>query len=226
MKDDPGVHPVRGQWGFCHAVYPGRIFERDDPLARGTLALLDSRQSEGMVLGTGWMADGIWNYFASFYAHAHLWFGNGPKASRILYAFANHACPLLSWREEQHPSGKGEGLVGDMPHNWASAEFIRLVRNLLVLERGDELHLLEGLPRSWLSPGAETRLEGICTDFGPASLTLRADAAGREAKLALEASVRRPPSKVVVHLGAWAAEGKPEVRAQDHGLEVSIPLVP
>ena len=34
-------------------------------------------ESEGMVYGTGWAADGIWNYFASFYAHAWLWVGEG-----------------------------------------------------------------------------------------------------------------------------------------------------
>ena len=36
--------------------------------------------------------------------------------------------------------------VGDMPHNWASAEFIRLAIHLLALDRGDELHLLRRLP--------------------------------------------------------------------------------
>ena len=39
-----------------------------------------------------------------------------------------------------------------MPHNWASAEFIRLTVHLLALDRGDELHLLEGLPPSGSGP--------------------------------------------------------------------------
>ncbi len=46
-----------------------------------------------------------------------------------------------------------------MPHNWASAEFIRLVRHLLILERGDELHLLEGLPRAGRALGCVTESE-------------------------------------------------------------------
>jgi hypothetical protein len=36
--------------------------------------------------------------------------------------------------------------VGDRPHDWANAEFIRLASHHLVFERGDELHLLEGVP--------------------------------------------------------------------------------
>ena len=40
-----------------------------------------------------------------------------------------------------------------MPHNWASGEFIRMVRHMLILERGGELHLLEALPKAWTKPG-------------------------------------------------------------------------
>ncbi len=47
---------------------------------------------------------------------------------------------------EQSLVGESFRKVGDMPHNWASAEFIRLVVDLLALDRGDELHLLEGFP--------------------------------------------------------------------------------
>jgi hypothetical protein len=39
-------------------------------------------------------------------------------------------------REEQMPVGQGNQVVGDMPHNWASAEFIHLVRHSLILECG------------------------------------------------------------------------------------------
>lgn len=67
-----GELPQRGQWTFCHAVYPGQIFARDDPLVAGTLAMLEATEREGMVHGTGWDAQGLWNYFASFYGHAWL----------------------------------------------------------------------------------------------------------------------------------------------------------
>jgi hypothetical protein len=42
--------------------------------------------------------------------------------------------PSGVWREGQTPVGAAPAqYMGDMPHNWASAEFIRLVRHLLVL---------------------------------------------------------------------------------------------
>jgi hypothetical protein len=226
MKPQEGVDPVRGQWAFCHAVFPGQLFEADDPLVRGNMQLLDSHEKEGIVLGTGWLADGLWNYFASFYAHAHLWLGNGPKAAEIYYAYANHASPLRAWREEQAPqdASRTDKFVGDMPHNWASAEFIRLTRNLLVLERGSELHLLEGIPRNWLAAGTVTELKSIATNFGPVSLKLEIAADGTAAAL----SVTPPPGpgapRIVVHLGAWAAEGKAAPRKNGAAWEVVIPL--
>ena len=226
MKPQEGIDPVRGQWGFSHAVFPGRLFAAGDPLARGNMQLFDAHEKEGMTLGTGWMADGLWNYFASFHAHAHLWLGNGPKAAEIYYAFANHASPLRAWREEQapHDAEKTDKFVGDMPHNWASAEFIRLTRHLLLLERGRELHLLEGLPRTWLAAGAVTELKDIATDFGAVSLRLEVAADGMSAKL----SVTPPPGpdgpRIVVHLGAWAAESKAKPVKTGAGWELTIPL--
>ncbi|SPE52483.1 exported hypothetical protein [Verrucomicrobia bacterium] len=178
--------PQRGQWGFCHAVYPGQIFPQDDPLVAGNLAMLESTEREGMVYGTGWDATGIWNYFASFYGHAWLWQGNGKKAAQILLAFANHAAPTLVWREEQSLRGEPFKKVGDMPHNWASAEFIRLTIHLLELDRGDELHLLEGLPTEWTGPGMVTRLRGVATPFGPLDLALRIDKKGKRGTLSVK----------------------------------------
>ena len=224
MEPKPEVAPVRGQWAFCHALYPGQVFEPSDPLVRGNLGLLDEHGSEGLVLGTGWLADGIWNYFASFYAHAHLWAGNGEKAADVLYAFANHASPLLAWREEQMPQGQGERIVGDMPHNWASAELIRLVRDLIVLERGDELHLLEGLPRAWLKPGAITCLEGVATDFGPLNLVLHVHERNHEASLLFAPPRERPPERIAVHLGAWAREAAAPRELEGGWYEVMISL--
>jgi len=228
MVPNPDILPVRGQWAFCHAVFPGKIFEAGDPLARGNMALLDDNQSEGLVYGTGWMADGIWNYFGSFYGHAHLWLGNGPKAAEILYAFANHASPLGAWREEQPLLGqdkKGGKFVGDMPHNWASAEFIRLVRDLLVLERGRELHVLEGLPRTWLAANAETALRDVATDFGPVSFRLKVSSDGRTAAFEITPPASPSLQKVVVHLGAWAGEGKIAKGRKDRTMRFEIPLV-
>jgi len=203
--------PQRGQWAFCHAVYPGQIFAADDALVAGNLAMLEGTEREGMVYGTGWNETGIWNYFASFYGHAWLWQGNGRKAAQSLYAFANHAAPVLVWREEQSLKGQTYRKVGDMPHNWASAEFIRLTVHMLALDRGSELHLFEGLPKQWVRPGMVTRLNGIATPFGKLYLTIKVDDNAKTARLKVKKLAADSLDRIIVHLGQWTSAAGDEV---------------
>jgi hypothetical protein len=217
MANQGNEMPQRGQWSFCHAVYPGQIFARDDSLVTGNLAMLKATERENMVYGTGWDATGIWTYFASFYAHAWLWQGDGGKALQLLYAFANHAAPILDWREEQALKGKPYKKVGDMPHNWASAEFIRLTLHLLEIDRGDELHLFEGLPRQWAKAGMATRLNGIATPFGKLTLELKIASDGKTASLRVEPLSGVSCRKVVVHLAGWASDRKGTLIELDPG---------
>lgn len=204
MANEGGELPQRAQWTFCHAVYPGQIFAKDDPLVASTMAMLAATEREDMVYGTGWDATGIWNYFASFYGHAWLWQGNGRKAAQVLYAFANHAAPVLDWREEQSLKGEPFKKVGDMPHNWASAEFIRLTIHLLALDRGHNLHLFEGLPAEWTRSGMVTKLAGVATPFGSLTMELKVAADGKTARFHLAPLTDASCRKAIVHLGGWA----------------------
>ncbi len=196
--------PQRAQWAFCQGVYPGQIFDMNDPVATGTIDMLKTTLQEGMVMGTGWDINGIWTYFAGFFGHACLWMGDGKSAVEQLYAFGNHASPLYSWREEHPPRDiTPSHYVGDMPHNWASAEFASLVVHLLALDRGDELHLLEGFPVEWRQSGMRTALKDIATPFGKLSFTLQVDASGKTATLEVDRLTDESCKGIFVHLGDW-----------------------
>lgn len=217
--------PQRAQWAFCHGVYPGQLFEKNDPLVAGNLAMLAATEQEGMVYGTGWAPKGFWNYFASFYGHAWLWQGNGQKANQALYAFANHAAPTLAWREEQSPKGKPFQKVGDMPHNWASAEFIRLTMHVLALDRGNELHLLEGMPAAWAKPGMTTAMKGAATPFGPLTFTLSISDDGKQAALNVQPMSDASCAKIVVHVNPWTDAGAEKTLELDPKQETHL-LIP
>jgi hypothetical protein len=198
-------------------VYPGRIFAEDDPLMLGTLRMLAAHEVQGgIVEDSGWI--GIWAQCGSFYGHDWLWLGGGRKAARLLYAFANHASPVRNWREEMPtqtqpgqklPFEKGNG---DMPHVSAAAEFIRLTGHLLAFDRGQELHLFEGLPRAWTRPGMVTKLNGLRTPFGLLTLELKVAADGRTADLRIEPVRDASCEKLVVHLAGWASDSPSTVR--------------
>ncbi len=210
IKNEGNYAAQRGQWAFCQSVYPGQIFD-DNPeahhWAEETVNMLTDHREEGLVVNTGWMKDGIWSYFTSFYSHALQWLGKTDGIPQLLYDFANHSSPTMVWREEQKPVGKGNDEVGDMPHNWASAEFIRMVVHMIEFDRGNELHLFEALPKQWVKAGAVTKLNGIRTPFGRINLVLTVNAKGTEAKLDLSfLDAGNLPEKVVVHKASWAKD--------------------
>ena len=205
--------PAFGQEAFCRALFRGWILKPDDPLVRGGLAFLLAHENEGLVCGTGIAADRIRIDSAACYGRALLWCGDGQKSAAVLYAMANHASPLLTWSD-------AEGL---RPH--IGAEFIGLVRSLLVMERGGEMHLLEGLPASWLRPGAVIEVRDAATEFGPFSMKLSVSDDGGDALLAIKQPPGFPADRLVVHLGEWAASEDPDSLAnEDLDIRIRIPL--
>jgi hypothetical protein len=202
---------------FVAAVFPLLLGRQSSRIHEH---LLDPRGDAGCS-GSGCLAGA--GRAGGGYGHAWLWLGDGEKAARTLYAFGNHSSPLLAWREEQMPVQKGDAVVGDMPHNWASAEFIRLVRHCLILERGSDLHLFEGMPAAWAKPGAITRVRDIATAFGPMSFEFRVAAVGTTANLKLTPPKRSQPDHILLHLDNWSGrKGTMTLRPESRNYSIGL----
>jgi hypothetical protein len=63
--------------------------------------------------------------------------------------------------------------MGDGQHLWAAAEWVLLVRNLLVREEADHLVVGSGLDRRWLDAGPVALTETL-TPWGPVSVQFTA----------------------------------------------------
>ncbi len=202
VKGGGGFSPNRGQWAFFHSVFPGDLYPEGSAFVKGQMAMMEATEKEGLPFGSGWNENGVWNYLASFYGHAWLAQGRYDKATNVLYDFANHSSPINSWIEEQALQVDGAGgTVGDMPHNWASAELIRYVRHSLILEREGSLHLFAGLPVEWIKAGGTVQVKSMPTSFGEMSLKL---VSGDSCSvLSLEGPTRNPPDTVWIHMDAW-----------------------
>jgi hypothetical protein len=203
--------------------YTGEIFAPQSKYVQNLLALLRSVDgTQGLPENVGWMHDqGIFTYAGAMYAQLFLYAGDAEKAVEYLYAFANHAAPSRVWREEQAvrdcPSAE---FTGDMPHNWAAVEFIRLVRKLVVSERLGSVELLRGLPEEWLpSRGDPLVLESTPTRYGPVTLRLaRPDDRNDTPEYRLEfdrESGTRTPERVVLHWEGQVETGKGTVAKLD-----------
>jgi hypothetical protein len=197
LKNDPDwelsddwdrPRPQSAQWALSQAIYPGRVFDPQDPVVRGHARLMQAVTREGIPAETGWSHHhSVWNYNAAFVAEVYLWLGMRQAAHDTFIGFLNHASPQYCWREEQPlQNALVSSYVGDMPHNWASAECIRYVRHMLALEDGAHLRLLAGVTAAELAAGKPYRLAGTPTRFGRLNMNLEPLDRGQGWRLAFE----------------------------------------
>jgi hypothetical protein len=92
------------------------------------------------------------------------------------------------------------------------------------LERGDELHLFEGLPAAWARPGAVTRIHRGLTDFGPVDVELRVADDGAKATLRLDPPQRTQAKKIVLHLEGLTGKAGTRELSTTEPTRLEIPL--
>ncbi len=103
---------------------------------------------------------------------------------------------------------------GNMPpHGWFAARYNELVRNMLLRERGDELHLASALAPDWVAPGKTVTVQRGASTFG--SIDYKLHCAADHGVLEISPTWRTPPSKIVFHVpwfldvSAAKADGTP-----------------
>ncbi|MEK6700629.1 MAG: hypothetical protein AABZ53_00040 [Planctomycetota bacterium] len=111
------------------------------------------------------------------------------------------------WRDKSHP-----GFIGDYPHTWVGSEFINAVRNMMVLERGDELVLAAGVTREWTAQEPGVRIENFPTPYGDISYSIRV--VDYQTVLELQTDARPPGGFTFVIPRKWrptsaTVDGKP-----------------
>ena len=78
------------------------------------------------------------------------------------------------------------------------AQFIVNLRNHLLLETGDTLRLLPGVPRDWLASGKTLSFERMATFFGPIGVNVTVGP--KEIELTMRAEWRKAPGTLAVCL--------------------------
>lgn len=177
--------PQQGNWAILDAQGIVHMFDPGDSLLTGTLAMLTAETHEGLAPNTGWLKEGLWPFFSTLQAITHLYQRQYTEAESLLYAISNHASPLGTWFEEQLPKEEGQKVTGDGSNATASALYVKLVRRMLLLERGDTLEIFAGVPRWWHRPGAAMALKGAPSLFGAVTASLQISPDGRTGSISL-----------------------------------------
>ena len=189
------------RWGVLNALFPCHLLPPDHPLIAGTLQKVESRLSPGGIpMHTGWLADGMWVAITlDNVAEAHLVRGEGDAGARYLYATLNHATPLLTWCEERGPEPNSSHCTGDRQHLWTPVAVVRYLRDAMVMEEGDGLHLALGTDREWLGDGA-VGMEGAASHFGTVSFEMRYDEPTGRVTGSVSFEKRVPAAWIAVHV--------------------------
>jgi hypothetical protein len=202
------------QWAMSHAIYPGLVFDKNDPIVQGHVRLMQAVTQEDVPAETGWLPhQGLWTYNAPFVAHVYLWANQPEWARRVFQGFLNHATPLYCWREEQPLRHSLVcSYVGDMPHNWASAECVLFLRHMLALEDGEDLRLLAAFGDQEAGSDHPYTLVNSPTRFGRIGLNLTPVGRGRGWRLEFQRDQGPAPKRIVVPARAGSRFTQVEVR--------------
>jgi hypothetical protein len=185
--------------GTVPALWPTELFPRDmELLARSfdTYHRLWLQPDNG---GFRHLGGQFWPYGGLQLAHAYLRIGRTDVLHQILgWTLQHETIPgTYAWAEQVNPAN-GSFSGGDMPHAWAAASYVTLVREMLISERDDTLELLSGVPDWWLADGRTIVLEGAPTHFGAFDMRTENDLvqseAGWNGTLILTLSGATPPA--------------------------------
>jgi hypothetical protein len=174
------------------AAYPLQLLAPDDPRILATLAELKRVAFvEGAFFHHVGHA-GFGTYLALELAGIELMLGK-PDAWAALQFLFKHASQTWTWAETIHPRTRRGG-HGDGHHGWMSAELVTFIRNLLIIEQGDDLILTPCLPDDWVFETASIKVERAATYFGEVDMTIAFG--DRNATLVLKGKWRVPPASI------------------------------
>lgn len=209
----------------CRLYMGAKLGDDIDRAMRQTLQTIWGHFVEG-----GFRHDSAWNAYGPYLtlqlAHAFLFLGDLERMDGLLTWTAGAAFPTVSreagpapgswqaalgaWNEQHcYPVATDFAWIpdrhwymGDMPHGWACAELILLLRDILFFEADEDadphILLLPGLRPSWLPPGETLRVQRARTCFG-GTLDLQARHQGASRTIELDLSGPRADVRYEFH---------------------------
>jgi hypothetical protein len=194
----PGLDTLGGQdWDNMMAVYPEILLDPKDPLVTATLKATQAKYQEGLMT----YGDGRWmhHYLTMTNTETEIVRGEQEQALRELYALLVHTSATHAGFEFCiRPWGERDFGLNLAPHGWFAAKFRAMLRNMLVREQDNQLHLLSVVSPEWIRSGSSVSVHRAPTNFGQVNFDLRCR--GDRASLELKTEFVEKPKTIVLHL--------------------------
>jgi len=217
-----GIDVSGGQdWGNMNTLYPEVLFPPFDPLVTGTLRHTRAEYAEGLMTYAGLLH----HYITMKNSEAEIVRGEQQQVVRDLYAILLHTSSTQAgWEYGVVPWGTRDFGVDLAPHGWFAADYIALVRNMLVREQGNELHLFSVLSPSWTKAGDKIALTNAPTTFGTVGFGAAFRSNGMTLDLHLDLETK--PDKIVLHLPWFVTASSARVDGREIPVAESQLLLP
>jgi hypothetical protein len=154
------------------SVYPLKIFEPSDPLVINTLDLIEKLHTKDGIFCQHIGESGAPPAQNARLAQIYLT-KKDPKAFAILDWLNKVTTDTATWPEYLHPSTLN-GISGAGHSGLASAEYLQLIRNMLIKEEKETLTITPFIPETWLNAEGQTiSAQDFPTIFGLISFELK-----------------------------------------------------
>jgi hypothetical protein len=189
---------MAGLWTFTPLVYPCRVFAPHDPLMTATLRRMETYAQR---YGSGQLSEGpggFWPYISVDWGIGYILRGEPDRAIDTFCAYVDNAGPTMGWAEGYSSAANVGG--GDQPHGWACGQYVHFLRQMLIMEQDDVLHIAPATPRWWLRGPRPIRVKDAPTHFGSVSYSIQPDLASGRVVVDVATTVRTRPRQIVAHL--------------------------
>lgn len=194
----PGLDTAEGEdWGNLLSVYPDRTLDPHHPWVTATLRKVRDKYQEGIMT----YGDGRWlhHYLTLRNTETSLIRGEQEAVIQDLYAVLLHTSAthagfefsILPWKDRDF-------MMNLSPHGWFAAEYRILLRNMMVREQNDTLHLLSAISPEWVKKGEKLVVNNAPTHFGRVNFSLLFDK--KSATLELNNHFENSPSAILLHI--------------------------
>lgn len=185
-------------WGNLLGTYPEHVLAPDDPRITATLKTTQAKYQEGIIT----YGDGRWlhHYLTIKNTLTEVIRGDQEQAVHELYALLLHTSSTQAGFEYAIRPWGDRNFEGNLsPHGWFAAEYRTLLRNMLVREDGDDLHLLSVLSPDWIGIGKPIAATRVPTEFGTVSLSID-QPSDSSATLHIDSKWVDAPKHIILHL--------------------------
>jgi hypothetical protein len=174
----PVLDTTAGQdWGNYNIAYPITVLAPTSPAVRATIAWEQAHSVQG--LPTYDNGRSLHDYLGFPIFQTELAAGETSTAVAGLYAELTHTTSTdQGWEQSISPWGPRSSTVNLSPHGTFSADYIALLRNMLVADTTTGANLLSGASPAWLAPGQHISVSNAPTEHGTVSYTERSTTAG------------------------------------------------